>query len=202
MLKVHVRRPRPSALLALVAYLAGAIALPVLHRAHHAAHGADHVHTVHGTHYSDSGAQSQGLSGLAREGGAASDEAAHHAAFDLDLAAVSLAEVAHAGTATVDCSLAAFTLADCDDSLPADHPRGFGDLLLAHQAPAPEPFDAEHGRGTLEHGSAPLIAVPIFLLPPPASPALRLEPVLLASTLRTAPRITHPPRGPPSLIDS
>lgn len=178
---------RAFACVALSAHLLGAVALPVLHRAHHAARGADHTHDA-ASHRHIHGAE-----------GAAEGEAAAHLRFDADLAALSLSDVASAGTASVDCSLATFTLAACDDSLPPDHARGFGDLLLAHVPADTPPVDDDQGRGTLEHGSAPLLASPIFLLPPPAVPARALTPRLVEGAPRSAPRLTHAPRGPPIL---
>jgi hypothetical protein len=194
MLGLSVRRHRPAACFALVAYSLGALALPVLHRAHHAARGADHTHGAAPTPHTHEGTESTNQLALDES------EASAHAAFDADLAGLNLSEVATAGVAPVDCALASFTLAACDESLPADHPRGFGDLLLAHRtAPAQEPFDPDHGRGSLEHGSAPLLASAIFLLPPPSTVVVTVEPLPILTAPRARGRAQHPPRGPPSL---
>jgi hypothetical protein len=167
----------------LAAYLAAAIALPVLHRRHHALHGADHVHGALGTTY------------FANVEGAAF----HHAAFDADLAALELADVAHAGTAAVDCALAEYTLVVCDDPASA-HAHNFGDQLLAHShqpTPPPPPIDPSHGAGALEHLGASLLGAAPFVLPPPARPAARIPVEKSAPAFASAPRFTHAPRGPP-----
>jgi hypothetical protein len=198
-----VRRLRPSACFALAAYFFGALALPVLHRAHHAARGADHTHGAAPLTHSHGGDGTESTNQLVRVPDAAAaneTEASAHAAFDADLAFLSLTEVATAGISSVDCTLASLTLAVCDESLPADHARGFGDLLLAHHAPpAEEPFDPEHGRGSLEHGSAPLMAAAVFWLPPPPTTVVAVEPALIADAPRAQARAQHPPRGPPAL---
>src|SRR5262249_52510262 len=91
-----------TASVVLASYAATVLLLPVLHRLHHQRHGNDHVHTAIGTIYFD--------------------EATHHAAFDADLTALDLDEVAHAGALEIDCELSRYTLASCDDSLPPSHP--------------------------------------------------------------------------------
>jgi hypothetical protein len=174
---------RLAAGLALASYLLAALVVPVLHRRHHALHGDDHVHGADGTRYFTPPLD---------------DTAFHHAAFDADLAALDLAEVAHAGTLAVDCSLQSYTLADCA-GMPADHPHTFGDELLAqaHRHPAPAPFDPSHGRGALEHLSPSLLSAHTFVLPPPPEPVARLELPPAPRSPATSLRTTHLSRGPP-----
>lgn len=113
--------------------MATVVAVPLLHRLHHARYGADYQHTALGTVYAADTDEE-----------AAPDEAAHHAAFDADLAALELSEVAHAGAMVVECDYARFTLAACPTSSAPSHPHTFGDELLAraHQHRAPGPFDS------------------------------------------------------------
>jgi len=156
----------------LSAQLAAAIGVPALHQLHHARFGADHVHDAAGMH----------------------PLAAHHAAFDADLEALDLGDAARAGALTVDCGLAAWTLADCSEL--GDHPHGFGDELLARAAHAPPP-DPQHGQGALEHLSAQLLPSAPILLPPPELPLLyALHVAPLRSPASPAPIATHA-RGPP-----
>lgn len=175
---------RCSALVALAAYAFAALVVPVLHARHHALHGAEHLHTATGTVYFAPTDEPH-------------DASFHHAAFDADLAALDLAEVAHAGTLSVDCSLAGYTLAACDGSLPADHPHGFGDELLAshhHHAP---PIDPWHGAGALEHLHALTLTQPPFLLPPPLVPSARLPHPLPLRSFSVEKARTVDARGPP-----
>jgi hypothetical protein len=180
-----LRRSRSIAGFALAVYAAGALVAPLLHRLHHERFGADHVHTSTGTIY------------LAHEDPLL-DEAAHHAAFDADLAALDLADVAHAGALDVDCQIAAYTLASCPASL-GSHPHTFGDELLArlHQHGAPPPFDPEHGRGAPEHLAASLLAAGTFILSPPALPVashrFSSNALSYVSTARVAPLCRGPP---------
>ncbi|HZS40584.1 MAG TPA: hypothetical protein VFF06_27315 [Polyangia bacterium] len=179
-----MRRSRLQACVVLAGYLAAAIALPVLHRRHHALHGADHVHGAFGTVY---------FAAPSIE-----DAAFHHAAFDADLAALELADVAHAGTAAVDCALAEYTLVVCDDPA-SSHAHNFGDQLLAHaHSRPPQPIDPAHGSGALEHLGASLLGAAPFTLPPPARPMARLPVEESPRAFASAPRFTHAPRGPPA----
>jgi hypothetical protein len=202
-------RTRLTASFALAVYLAAAMVLPIAHRRHHALHGADHVHGPLGTVYARDAADP-----AASTGGAGDSAAYHHAAFDADLAALELADVAHAGAATVDCALADYTLVACDaavgdtavgdtavgDASAAAHAPGFGDALLAHahrHAPEPRPYDPSHGRGALEHLGASLLAQAPFVLPPPARPLAQTTVSAIVRSFASAPRRTHAPRGPP-----
>lgn len=187
-------RPRiGSACVALVAYLAAALVHPALHQRHHALHGADHVHGASGT-------------GVIHQPDAAHaltpEVVAHHAAFDADLAALDLAEVAVAGALAVDCGLAAFTGATCDEPS-AGHPHNFGDELLArthtHAPGTPPPFDPRHGAGSLEHLGASILASRTFVLAPPPRPILFVLVDVTAHQPAPVTRTTHDPRGPPPL---
>jgi hypothetical protein len=175
-----VRPARLTAFAVLAAHLGAALALPWLHQRHHARHGADHVHGAGVTIYSPH------------------DEAAHHAAFDTDLAALGLAEVAHAGALEVDCALSPFTLAACESTAAPTHPRSFGDELLARSSP--RPLDPGHGRGALEHSGASLLGVAPFVLPPPAQSITRADPRAPVRDLISRPRPAAASRGPPALV--
>ena len=173
---------RIPAALALVSYLLAIAVVPELHRLHHAAHGADHEHTAAGTiyaHVSDEGALG-----------------AHHAEFDRTLVDLGIADVATAGTLTVDCAYTDLTLATCDAGATASHARTFGDDLLArtHEHAPPDPH---HGAGSLEHLSSLLVASHIVIFVPPAFAITRLpdepRPELFALAVRT----TCDARGPP-----
>jgi len=184
-----LRRSRAIASFALAVYAAGALVAPVLHRLHHQRYGADHVHSSTGTIYF---AHEQATSEPAL------DEAVHHAAFDADLAALDLADVAHAGALDVDCEIAAYTLASCPASL-GTHPHTFGDELLAriHHHRGPPPFDPEHGRGAPEHLGASLLASRTFTLPPPSVPVERYTFVATGISYVSTPRLAPSCRGPP-----
>jgi hypothetical protein len=173
-----LRRPRRTGGVALAVYLFAVLASPALHRLHHAVYGDDHVHTP------------LGMVALPHE--------QEHVAFDADLAALELAEVATAGTLAVDCALADYTLAECGASALGDHPHNFGDELLARtHRHAPRPFDPTHGAGSPEHLGASLLAARVIVVPPPSLPLIA---ILSAGTLRSfssIARFTHAPRGPP-----
>ena len=103
---MKARRGALRALSALAALLYGwaGLALPALHQLRHR---ADHVHAPGGA-----------IQWLASDGEAEDglDEASRpevtHLAFDVDLAALDLADAAHLGVAPVDCSLARYTLVE------------------------------------------------------------------------------------------
>ncbi len=189
MVAPSVRRPRLAAFAVLASYVATVIAVPVLHRLHHDRYGADHQHTAFGTIYG----------GLFEEAGAPLDEAAHHAAFDADLAALELSEVAHAGALSIDCEYSAFTLVACGESATPSHPHTFGDDLLArtHQHHAPAPFDPAHGAGSLEHLASSLLSTPTTIFPPPALPIERLALDVAFESHAAALRSTYAARAPP-----
>lgn len=183
-------RFRLSALFVLASYLATVLFVPLLHRLHHEAYGDDHVHTASGTVYE-----------RRLPAPAPADEAAHHAAFDADLAALDLVDVAHAGVMLVDCELAGYTTASCAAGAATAHPHTFGDELLAraHRHSRSRPLDPRHGAGSVEHLGASLLATRAFLLPAPTQPfvAFRLE--LPYRSYRAPERITRTSRGPPLL---
>jgi hypothetical protein len=186
-----VRSRRLRAALSLVAYLATALLYPELHRLHHARFGADHVHGALGTVFFHGHAA----------GAAEPSVFDHHRAFDLDWASLDLADVAHAGTLTVDCSLAAYTGVECSDAHP-EHEHNFGDELLAREhahAPAHAPdVDPAHGAGSLEHLAASLLTARPIALPPPASSTLAAFVAARPVTPALATRRTQPSRGPPA----
>jgi hypothetical protein len=176
---------------ALVVYLTTAVVYPALHaEAHGRAGGADHVHVGLATVW------------LHDAVAVAPTVAEHHADFDADLAALALDDVAAAGTANVDCALAAYTLALCDESAPEPaHPHTFGDELLArlhhhghdpHAAP-----DPSHGAGSLAHLAASLITPAPLLLPPRVDTLVRLPLIAPVVAAPAAPRLPPLARGPP-----
>ncbi|HXU70908.1 MAG TPA: hypothetical protein VN947_16350 [Polyangia bacterium] len=175
---------RLRAVFALACYFAGALVTPALHRLHHARYGEDHEHGPGGMHL-------------------------HHAAFDADAVALDLGDVALAGTLTVDCSLAEYTLVSCGDGAAADvaadlvaigHAPNFGDELLARLAHSrrPHPPDPLHGHGAPEHVvPALLVSAPILLPLPPRADAP--PPLLVPALAPPAPLpSTHAARGPPA----
>ncbi len=174
------------------AWLVAALVVPELHRHHHARFGDDHVHGEFGTIYfgpNDANGTDENF-----------DEAHHHAAFDADLAALGLDEVAFAGTQSIDCALATYTLAACPDGQgESGHPHTFGDALLAH-APHRHAPDPTHGRGALEHGGASLLASAPFLLAPPFVPVEKLPFAPAPRAHAAAAEIAHAGRGPPALV--
>lgn len=179
---------RLSAWFGLAVYLTAVLVYPELHRLHHVRFGADHVHGSLGTVY---------------QSAAPADERTvsdHHAAFDLDLASLGLADVAQAGALTVDCALAAYTGVDCAAARP-EHEHNFGDELFArhHQHRHEPDFDPQHGAGSLEHLGASVLASRTFVLPPPAVAASRLVVDARPLAPSLAPRRTHQSRGPPPL---
>ena len=174
---------RASLALGLYAYLLWIV--PTAHAAHHARYGADHAHT------------DAGVVALAEpQAPAVTAQAAHeeqHALFD----ALGLAEVATAGTLSVDCSLADLTLVEC--AAGALHAPGFGDALVAHQhAPTRAP-DLEHGRGSLAHRHAAFVTTDAIALAPPSLACLFVLPSLVESQHPFVARRTHASRGPPLL---
>ena len=185
-----VRSRRLRAALSLVAYLATALLYPEVHRLHHARYGADHVHGALGTVF---------LHGHAA-GASEPSVFDHHRAFDLDWQSLGLADVAHAGTLTVDCSLAAYTGVECSDARP-EHEHNFGDELLARQHaqhPHAPDVDPAHGAGSLEHLSVSLLAARPIALPPPSSSTLVAFIAAPPVAPALAARRTQPSRGPPS----
>ncbi len=168
-----------SAGAALAIYVAGALVGPWVHQRHHAIHGEDHAHTAGG--------------GVASSGGhthAPGDSS--HAAMDEALAMLELAEVASAGVPLVDCELAAYTLVDCSEATPA-HAVAFGDDVQTSRAPV----DLEHGKNSLEHLGAQLLAsAPTIALTPPSIEQLRHLPPPLVS-VRTRSQPAQACRGPP-----
>jgi hypothetical protein len=200
---------RLAAGLSLLAYLGCALLLPELHRRQHAAHGDDHVHVgdaivrlddaghSDGSDGSDSDGNGSGGNGSGGNGSGAREA---HAAFDADLAALELSEVASAGTVDVDCSLADYTLVTCEAARPG-HAQTFGDELLArlHRHPA-RPIDPTHGRGALAHLSGWLLA-PAPVLPPPPPAALDQPlPPLAGASLAYRPPAAPTARGPPHAV--
>ena len=171
---------RVTAALAIVSYLLAVAVVPELHRLHHAAHGADHQHTASGTLYAKG----------------AADLGSHHAAFDQTLVDLGLADVATAGTLTVDCAYTDLTLATCDEAASSSHARTFGDDLLA-RAHDQAPPDPHHGDGALEHLSSLLVATATVHFVPPQQPFSPLD----VPARYTAPALafasTCDARGPP-----
>ena len=172
-----------GALPALVAYLYALVAAPWLHADHHARYGADHVHDAAGTHRSaDARAPTD-------------DASAAHADFHADLAALGLDDAATAGTLTVDCSLAEYTLTECSALEALAHAARFGDALVAHHHP--QPIDLEHGKGSLEHLAKALLCPQPVALPPPSAPhvtaLLLLGDAQLDSIAARAPQARGPP---------
>lgn len=168
---------RLRAVFALACYFAGALVTPALHRLHHARYGEDHEHGPGGMHR-------------------------HHAAFDADTVALDLGDVALAGTVSVDCSLAAFTLVSCEGADAIGHAPNFGDELLArlartHRSHPPDPL---HGHDAPEHVVPALLVAAAILLPlPPRADAptpLRTPALAPPAPLPS----THAARGPPAPI--
>ena len=174
---------RLAAALAIVSYVLAVAVVPELHRLHHAEHGADHEHTAYGTVYTHQ----------------AGDLGAHHAAFDQTLVDLGLAEVATAGTLTVDCAYTELTLAACDATAGSSHARTFGDDLLA-RTHDPAPADPHHGKGSIEHLSALLLTSAPVHFAVPAQSFLPLD----VSARHTSPSLafctTRDARGPPLAI--
>jgi hypothetical protein len=169
----------------------GVFVAPVLHRAHHNTHGADHEHTALGTIYY---ADAPGDADLAQ-----ASEADHHAALDQELVDLRIGEVAFAGTLSVDCAYAEYTLAVCDSAATPNHPRTFGDDLLArehhHHAPAHE--DPLHGAGSPEHLSGFALSTPVFLLPPPVRALSSIDAPGCVARAGEHAYVAPPIRGPP-----
>lgn len=150
------------------------VVAPALHAVGHASRGAGHVHV-----------------GEARSAERDGD-AAHRASHELfELAA--LGDVVTAGTVIADCALAEYTLLACVEG--SDHAPLFGDgLLHRHEEPTPP---REHGRGSLEHGSASLLAAAPILVPPPSSTSATLPCALLGDQHLAPAQRLHAQRGPP-----
>lgn len=123
----------------------------------------------------------------------ADDLEAHHARFDADLAALDLSEAAHFGIAQVDCSLAEYTLVDCESGVP----HGFGDETIAHRHHHGAPFDPRHGAGALEHLAAAFTKRAPLAVPQPALALCAREVPLPELPPAEAPRLTLRARGPP-----
>src|SRR5687767_6928112 len=104
-------RRHTAAAVSLVAQMATAVALPAAHVRLHDVRGSGHSHGM-----------------VAPVSDREMDDAAAHRAFEEDLEALDLAEVARAGALEVDCSLASYTMVSCEGALPAEHARNFGDL--------------------------------------------------------------------------
>ena len=180
---MRLLRHRWLALPCLAVYLVAALALPMAHLAHHK---NDHVHGP--------GGEIIPLAGT--------DD--FHQAFDADLAAIDLTEAGHLGIASVDCELARYTLAVCDD--PGAPPHTFGDELAArsphHHHPregrsARGPIDPAHGAGSLAHFGIALLATPPFLLPPPTLPIERTNPSVTSERSGVSPPLALRARAPP-----
>jgi hypothetical protein len=184
-------RSRAQVVVALLVYGFGVFVAPVLHRLHHLEHGADHEHTALGTIYFAADAREVVVD--------ETSEAAHHAALDQELIDLKLGEVAFAGTLSVDCAYAEYTLAACDSAATANHPRTFGDDLLArehhHRAPQEDPL---HGLGSLEHLAGFILSSPTFVLPPPCQTLTLLATPTLVSRQGEHVAVAPPIRGPPS----
>lgn len=149
----------------LLTYLAALVFGPALHDRHHASEGTDHEHFAAGTvYFGASASHTHAAPADATGDRAVIDE---HERFDDDLLLLDLATVAEAGTLSVDCALAEYTLAAC--ALDQGHAHRFGDGLASqpsrprrsHTAP-----DPEHHRFSVEHLAAPaLVAVAPTLAP-------------------------------------
>jgi len=177
------RRRRSLGLLLLGCYGWAALGLPALHQRHHR---PDHVHEPDGA-----------IRWLALgDARTAASHAEAHRSFDADLEALDLLDVAHAGIALVDCSLAAYTLAACDAGGTA---HGFGDELLAREPHRhrPAPFDPRHGFGSAAHFGLVLLAPAPVLLPPPTQPLAPLDPLPLLAQPGIARAYALRIRGPP-----
>jgi len=173
-----MQRSRLIAVFALATHLVAALVVPVLHRAHHNVHGNDHVHGPTGTVYVHVHANAN----------------ANANANDDDFVSLDLHDVAHAGSANVDCALSEFTLIDCSQPV-----ETFGDELLARGESAPPPSDLDHERGALEHLTASLLSQPTLVVRPPA---LRVARYLYSSSPSAQGRVhARSPhiRGPPRL---
>ena len=181
-MRAHKLRRRLLGVFGMATY-AVALWLPLAHAWRHA---ADHTHAL-------GGAQS-----LALYAGPITVERAH-ADFDADLLALELSDAGHLGVMEVDCSLAAYTLAECPEG-EATRPHTFGDELLAHQhehSHAPGPLDPDHGRGSALHLGAALLASSLFVLPAPALDPVNVKSVVIHETPGHAPDRSPLARGPP-----
>jgi hypothetical protein len=154
-----MRLPRITSIIVALTYCAAILLAPILHQLHHARYGADHVHTALGTQYTSAHTHREFTWGEA------------HVAFENTLADANLLDVGLAGAADVDCSLAAYTLVECDGSL--NHAPRFGDLINEH---APPTSDLQHGRGSLEHLGVALIDTPHYFVAPPVTQVVTLTP--------------------------
>lgn len=162
-------RSRLKGWLAVAAYVTAAVICPAAHLWHHSVAGANHTHGA--------------------------SETTAHVALALDLATLGLGDVG--APAVVDCSLAAFTLADCDT--PTHETRHFGDDSASGPS-MPPPIDIRHGAGSLEHLGVSILAVRSFMLPPPLLRETRLA-VFARPALRSLDlTLTLRSRGPPSSI--
>lgn len=170
-------------------YLAAIVAFPVLHRLHHLAHGADHVHTAAGTIW---------LHDEDHDHDDDHDVAHYHAELDATLAHLGLAEVAFAGTLTVDCTYSAYTLATCDETATPDHARTFGDDLLARTHHQHHDEGAEHGAGSIEHAQAHYLCAAPIVLPPRVDRLVRLSFESHYEAPHLPFRTTSDARGPPA----
>ena len=172
-------RRRWAAAIGLGAWVLCALAVPGLHQLHHARFGADHQHHP--------------LAGTVSVAQVADGDAdlGEHQAFDADLVALELADVAHAGVVAVDCELSALTLVACDPA----RPTTFADLALTHRHQAPP--DAEHGLGSLEHLGVALLTPSAPMLSPPAQPLVVVFETRSSTPHQPAFRRTCPSRAPP-----
>ena len=151
---------RAAAWMPLVAYIAALVLGPALHERHHATHGADHQHFATGTAYELAPHTHDDTILIADR--TLVDE---HERFDSDLALLDLAEVAEAGTLSVDCALAAYTLALC--ATDEGHAHRFGDQM-APSSPRRTAPDPEHHRFAIEHlAVSALVAIAPELAPAP-----------------------------------
>jgi len=177
-----------GALPALVAYVYALVVAPWLHAEHHARYGADHVHDEVGTHAL-----------LGDLDSSPPDASAAHADFHADLAALGLDDAATAGTLTVDCGVADYTLADCSAPEAIAHAARFGDALALHHHPRPiDPTQGPtHGQGSLEHLAKALLCPQPIVLPPPSAPHLATLLLLTDAQIDAITARTPHARGPP-----
>jgi hypothetical protein len=137
------QRRRIRGLIAIALYGAVVLALPSLHAGIHA-QGILHTHgpTPHPHAHAVVGG-----------------------ALHSDLEAIGLHDLVESGGTRVDCSFASFTqVSGCDADDRGASTFAAEALARTDATPTPEPFDPEHGRGSLEHlglafvGVAPLVA--------------------------------------------
>jgi hypothetical protein len=186
-------RGRTLALLGLIAYAMGGLALPSLHLVHH---DVAHSHGDGATIVLLEGSIGGSLD--ATPASAVRPLADEHGAFDADLAALDLLDAGHFGVAVVDCELAGYTLALCDDRTAPSH--GFGDELIArtpHHDHRHAPLDPTHGRGSLLHFGLAFLTPPPVLVPPPPLLAGPVPPLPVAERVGFSIHAPLRARAPP-----